>query len=162
LNIEREQVLLLRHTVTELRRTYETVFGEACRSNHKTWLVKRILWRMQANAEGDLSARARQRASELANDADLRVKAPRASVPLAPPSARMTPASPPVTHDKRLPLPGTVLTRLYKGETLQVTVRDNGLEWQGEIYRSLSAVAKAITGSHCNGFLFFKLTETAQ
>ena len=49
-----------------------------------------------------------------------------------------------------------VLTRTYKGEVLQVQVRADGFEYQGQVYASLSAVAKAITGSHCNGFLFFK------
>jgi hypothetical protein len=41
---------------------------------------------------------------------------------------------------------------------LQVKVLRRGLEFEGKIYPSLSAVAKAITGSHCNGFLFFRLT----
>jgi hypothetical protein len=59
--------------------------------------------------------------------------------------------------DGRLPPPGTVLTRKYKGEALQVQVLADGFEYRGEVYPSLSAVAKAITGSHCNGFLFFKL-----
>ena len=58
--------------------------------------------------------------------------------------------------DDRLPPPGSLITRVYKGETLQVHVRVDGLEFEGQLYRSLSAVAKAITGSHCNGFLFFK------
>ena len=63
-------------TPKELRAKYEEVFEEACRSGHKQWLVKRIIWRLQANAFGDLSERARRRAEELANDADLRLKAP--------------------------------------------------------------------------------------
>ena len=40
---------------------------------------------------------------------------------------------------------------------LQVKIRAEGFEYQGQVYPSLSAVAKAITGSHCNGFLFFRL-----
>ena len=59
----------------------------------------------------------------------------------------------------RLPPPGTVLVRPYKGQTLQVHVLNKGFAYEGETYRSLSAVAKAITGSHCNGYLFFKLTN---
>jgi hypothetical protein len=42
---------------------------------------------------------------------------------------------------------------------VQVKVLDQGLEYQGVFYKSLSAMAKAITGSHCNGFLFFKLNQ---
>jgi hypothetical protein len=56
-----------------------------------------------------------------------------------------------------LPPPGTIITRRYKGEVLQVKVLPHGFEYQGEVYSSLSAVAKAITGSHCNGYLFFRL-----
>jgi len=59
-------------------------------------------------------------------------------------------------HDDRLPPPGTILTRPYKGRLLQVQVLPEGFEYDGQVYASLSAVAKAITGSHCNGFLFFK------
>ena len=59
--------------------------------------------------------------------------------------------------DRRLPQPGSLITRLYKGQTLQVEVLPAGFAYQGTVYASLSAVAKAITGSHCNGFLFFRL-----
>jgi hypothetical protein len=60
-------------------------------------------------------------------------------------------------QDDRLPPPGTVITRKYKGEVLQVRVQPDGFEYEGAVYTSLSAVAKAITGSHCNGYLFFRL-----
>ena len=62
--------------------------------------------------------------------------------------------------DERLPPPGTVIARKYKGRTLQVKVRADGFEYEGEVHASLSAVAKAITGSHCNGFNFFRLTRS--
>jgi Protein of unknown function (DUF2924) len=64
-----------------------------------------------------------------------------------------------VNGDRRLPLPGSVLARIYKGETLVVKVLSAGFEYEGEFYKSLSAVAKKITGSHCNGYLFFSLIE---
>jgi hypothetical protein len=53
------------------------VFGYQPRSRNQEWLLKRIAWGLQANQEGDLSERARRRAEELANDADLRLTAPR-------------------------------------------------------------------------------------
>jgi hypothetical protein len=62
-------------------------------------------------------------------------------------------------HDPRLPLPGTILTRVYKGRTLHVRVLSDRFEWDGQTYPSLSAVAKAITGSHVNGFHFFRLNH---
>ena len=55
-------------------------------------------------------------------------------------------------------MPGTVLTREYHGETVTVTVLGSGFEYEGDIYRSLTAVAKAVTGSHWNGYHFFGLT----
>jgi hypothetical protein len=57
----------------------------------------------------------------------------------------------------RLPPAGTLLTRPYKGTTVQVRVLEHGFVYEGAIYRSLSAVAKVITGAHCNGYLFFRL-----
>lgn len=157
LNVGKEVSAMQRMTVTQLRERYEEVFGEACRSNHKQWLVKRIAWRMQANAEGDLSERARRRAAELANDSDLRMKAPPQKKQTPVPRSRKVQATIGRPHDGRIPMPGTVLTREYKGETLQVTVLPDGFEHAGEVYPSLSAVAKAITGSHTSGFLFFRL-----
>jgi hypothetical protein len=59
----------------------------------------------------------------------------------------------------RLPPPGTILTREYKGQRLQVKVLAQGFEFEGETYKSLSAVAKVITGSHTSGNLFFRLNQ---
>ena len=158
LNITKEVAAMRRMTGRELRMRYEKVFGEACRSNHKDWLIKRIAWRLQANQEGDLSERARRRAEELANDADLRLKPPVPRKHSSPPvTAKPTPAT--NSHDPRIPLPGTLLTRKYKGEMLQVTVLDEAFEYEGATYKTLSAVAKAITGTHINGFLFFRLSR---
>ena len=67
----------LRHqTVGQLKVKYREVFGHESRSNHKQFLVRRIAWRLQANAEGDLSERARQRALALAQEAEMRIRAP--------------------------------------------------------------------------------------
>jgi hypothetical protein len=68
---------LSRMTVGQLRQKYLGVFGEESRSNHKQFLFRRIAWRIQALAEGGLSERARRRALEIANDADLRIRAPK-------------------------------------------------------------------------------------
>ena len=157
LNIGKEVSAMKRMTVTQLRERYGEVFGEACRSNHKQWLVERIAWRLQANEEGDLSERARKRAAELANDADLRMKAPPPKKSSPAPRGRKVQAAIARPHDSRIPMPGTVLTREYKGETVKVTVLPSGFDYDGELYPSLSAAAKAITGSHTSGFLFFRL-----
>jgi hypothetical protein len=157
-SIASEVAALRRLSTRELRAKYAEVFGDEARTtNNRVWLVRRIAWRLQARAEGDLSERARQRAAELANDADIRLSPPRlpASSPRQPQiSSTTVPANAP---RQRLPRAGTVLTRLYKGETLHVKVLEHGVSFDGTIYTSLSAVAKAITGSHCSGNLFFKL-----
>src|SRR4051794_36268824 len=151
-NVARELAALQRLTLPQLRARYAEVFGETTNANNRVWLVKRLAWRLQALAEGDLSERARQRARELANDADLRLNPPK-TIPLPVPAETPAPRS---QNDDRLPPAGTVLTRSYKGRVLQVKVLADGFEYDGQVYPSLSAVAKAITGSHCNGFLFVR------
>src|SRR5205807_8879991 len=92
---------LERLTMAELRGRYAELFGETTAVKNRTWLLRRVAWRLQSLAEGDLSERARQRAAELANDADLRITVPRVKEPV--PIARAS--------DPRLPLPGTILQR---------------------------------------------------
>jgi hypothetical protein len=152
-----ELARLPRLGVADLRRRYAEVFGETTRTGNKAWLVKRIAWRLQALAEGDLSERARQRAAELANDADLRLSAPPTMATLACPAAIPQPAKLRWQRCHRLPPPGTILHRPYKGQVLQVEVLRDGFAFDGKVYKTLSAVAKVITGSHCNGYLFFRL-----
>ena len=65
----------------------------------------------------------------------------------------------PAAADPRLPLTGSLLSRPYKGGVVQVRVLDQGFEFDGTVYPSLSAVAKTVTGSHCNGFHFFRLNN---
>ena len=143
-------------SVNQLAQRFEEVFGEQCRSRHKRYLIRRIAWRIQAQAEGSLSERARQRADELANDAEIRVTPPRVQNPKGDERLADT-LKMPVAKDSRLPPPGNWIEREYKGRTIRVLVVAEGFEYEGERYRSLSAIAKAVTGSHMNGFLFFHL-----
>ena len=155
-NIGHDLAALGRLSVTQLQARHAELFGEATTARHKTWLIRRLAWRLQALAEGDLSERARHRAAELARDADLRLQPPK------PTAATHHDGQPPVRRgsaNRRLPPPGTILTRSYKGQTLQVQVLEQGFAFNGRVYRSLSAVAKAITGAHYNGYLFFRLTQ---
>ena len=158
INIESEIATLERMTVGELHERYAEVVGEKARSRHRQYLIRRIAWRIQANAEGGLSERALRRAEELANDAEVRVTPPRSGAIRTTPRLREIRGVPP-NRDLRLPRPGTAIVRDYKGRRLVVTVRDDGFEWDGTRYSSLSAAAKAITGSHVNGFRFFGLEK---
>jgi hypothetical protein len=156
LNVVNEVATLQRLSVGQLRQRFAELFGETTKASNRTWLIKRIVWRLQALAEGDLSERARRRAAELARDADLRLNPPqnKGNTTTPPPQDVHIPAP----ADPRLPPPGTILTRPYKGQLVQVHVLTDGFAYAGRVYASLSAVAKAITGSHTNGFLFFRNT----
>ena len=153
-NIAARIARLQQLTPKELREQYLTVYGEPSRSGNKSYLLKRIAWRMQANAEGDLPERARKRAAELARDSDLRLNPPRIDEHQDEPYVS--------APQPGLPMPGTMLRRNYKGRTILVTVLDRGFEFEGESFRSLSAIAKHVTGSHWNGRLFFGLSGKVQ
>jgi hypothetical protein len=148
---------LSRMTVSELRKKHLDLFGEESRSHHKQFLYRRIAWRMQALAEGGLSERARRRALEIANDADLRIRAPRNMFDgdrRLDPKLRLT-RKVPSEIDHRLPPPGSYLDREYKGQRIIVKVLVDGFEFEGKVYRSLSAIAREVTGTKWNGFAFF-------
>ncbi len=136
-------------TVAQLQIRYLEVFGEPSRSNHKQFLIRRIAWRLQAVAEGDLSERARDRALSFARDADLRLSAPQ--------SAGQAARFPGRHRDPRLPRPGTTLTRRFRDRTVTVKVLEKGFQYEDVVYRSLSAVARHISGTQWNGFSFFQL-----
>jgi len=156
-NVEIEVAALRRMSPAELREKYLAVFGEPSRSGNKDFLLKRISWRMQSLAEGSLSERAKQRAAELGRDADIRMTMPRPPQTTPGASQRVRPV--PATRSERVPMPGTVLARKYRGRLIEVTVLPKGFEWDGRVYRSLSAVAQAVTGAHWNGHLFFGLKD---
>ncbi len=154
-------------TASQLRDRYQQLFGEPTRTGNRDFLINRLGWRIQSLAEGSLSERAKRRAEELARDADLRTSIPRPTkvsgqgAALTLPLAAMSPPAASSAHD-RLPGPGTLLTRTYRGKRVSVTVLSQGFDYNGQVYRSLSAVAKVITGSHWNGHLFFGLKKNSK
>lgn len=154
----REQIESLRHmTVGQLKTKYQEVFGEVSRSNHKQFLFRRIAWRMQANAYGGLSERARRRALEIADDSDLRIRAPKNFLKAELDESRTLETRVAPTEDPRLPMPGTELVRRYRGKDVVVRVREDGFEYGGNIHRSLSSAVRQATGTPWNGFAFFGL-----
>jgi hypothetical protein len=154
---------LERMTVGELKEKYLDVFDEETRSNNKPFLQKRIAWRIQALAEGNLSERARKRAKELARDADLRIRAPRDPVKPGSAEARARSVKSRLSsaHDPRVPLPGVLLHREYQGRDIVVRVLDEGFEFEDRRYTSLTAIACEVTGGKWNGFVFFGLNKAA-
>jgi len=110
---------------------------------------------MQANAYGGLSERARRRALEIANDADLRIRAPKNFLKVDLDETRTLETRVAPTEDPRLPMAGTELVRRYRGKDIVVRVREDGFEYSGQIYRSLSSAVRQATGTPWNGFAFF-------
>ena len=147
-------------TVSQLQVKWEEVWQEPCRSRNKDNLRKRIAWRIQVLAFGGLSQRALDRAAELADETLLRVRSLQTPIGKSGGETithRFTPAT-----DTRLPMPGAVITREYNGKKLLVSVLDDGFLYEGQVYKSLSAVANAVTGAHWNGRLFFGLKKTKE
>jgi hypothetical protein len=152
---------LRRMDLKELQAEYERVFGKPSKSRNREWLFKVIAKKLQDNEE-----------PESANK----------PVPLPTLIAKYTPAkktrSRNVTktagkkkakggkktrvraigeRDPRLPKSGTTLTREWHGKKYMVKVLDSGFEYGGKPFRSLSAVAKAISGQIVNGYLWWGL-----
>ncbi len=158
LDLDRELETLRGMTVAELQRRYREVWGEETRTHSKAHLVKRIAWRLQADAEGfsghpeAVMARAR----ELADFAFLRTRPPSDAEAGADTSPRVRKRL--QSRDLNLPPVGTVLRREYRGRVLECRVLEHGgFEFDGETYRSLSGAARAATGVNWNGKVFWQL-----
>jgi hypothetical protein len=162
IDIDQEVAAMQRLSIGELREKYERVFGETTTTRHAECLIRRIAWRLQANEQGALTERARQRAIELADEAELRLTAPKTVAPPPFDGETVTRPAPEVLRqtDDELAV-GAQIERLYKGQKIVVTIAENGVRWKGDLYRSLTAVARAVTGSHWNGRVFFGLPRRA-
>ncbi len=142
-------------TGVQLVDRFEELFGRPAGRRSREYLRKRIAWEIQARLEGGLSERALQRIDELAALAPEHWR--RALDPNGParPSSTRSPVPASEPRDVRLPSVGTVITRLHAGVEHQVTILADGFDYQGERYRSLSKIARLITGTAWNGFHFF-------
>jgi hypothetical protein len=144
----RQEIGRLRQSqVKELRLQYRELFGEESRSGNRMHLFRRVAWRLQARGAGELSQQARQRAEQLADDAALRVRAPREFW-------RLIEQQPSGRRDPRLPATGSELKRTYRGQTIVVRVEENGFTFNEQRFASLSAIAYQVTGTRWNGYLF--------
>ena len=155
----RELQRIQRLSVSELQAEWSKLFdGEPCRSRNRTYLMKRLCWRVQELAHGGLSDRAKARINDLAPNELARSRTPREALDNAV-AATSAPTISRSKRDPRLPSPGTVITRSYRDRELRLLVLDDGFELDGVHYGSLSEAARAVTGSRWNGRLFFGLTE---
>jgi hypothetical protein len=152
--LRRELVALDSMTAGELAEKHVEVFGVPTRSRNKEYLRKQVAWRIQERVEGGLTPRALAQIERLAPQAPSRWRRPvtkhdRASAPAAAAAARD------LRRDPRLPAVGTVVSRVHDGVEHQVTVLAGGFEYRGICHRSLSKIARLITGKSWNGYVFF-------
>ena len=124
--------------VPELVDRYAEAFGKPPRCKNREWLWRKVAWKVQEQRYGGLSSLATKRLNELVSELDLPLTAPRRAAGI---------------------IIGTTLSRTYRGDLIETKRVENGWEYGGVTYRSLSAVANAITGSHCNGRAFFGLSR---
>lgn len=126
---------------------YRAETGRAPRQVNVAWLVRRLAWKAQERRLGGLSATARATLDALVAEVEL------------PPAAKPATATGTVRAKTKAPsapiAPGTTLTRTWHGQEVRATAVDGGFECGGTVYPSLTAVAKAVTGAHWNGRLFF-------
>ena len=140
---------LRRLSQPELVARYEALSGTRAPITRRTWLLPRAIWKLQEQRLGGLSDDAKRRLDKLIADVEVSFDKEHRTVrdPLLRPGRR------------RRPPVGSALHRVWNGRDIHVRVVENGFEFDGVVYRSLSAVAKAVTGTHWNGNLFFGLTK---
>ena len=138
-----------RMTVPQLVAKYRKVFGKEPRVRHREHLQRKISWEVQRQRLGGLSDAAQRKLDELIGELDLPFDKDKKAVTAA--LQR--------TRKPNEPAVGTVLTRTWRGQDIHVHVVDNGYEWDGVVYKSLSATARAVTGTRWNGRLFFGLSQ---
>ena len=148
-------------SVSDLQAEWFKLYGAPTRSRNRTFLYRRLAWRLQELQQGGLSARAKDRLAELGDQEFIRSRPPVSTPTLARdaalPEGRPEPRP---ARDPRLPVPGSVISKAYKGTELRAIVRDDGIEFEDRMFNSLTAVAKHVTGSRSiNGHLFWGLTQ---
>lgn len=131
--------------LTELAMLYLQLFGSKPTSGKREFLIRQLAYRVQEQAVGELSPRARDRIQELIRLYD----------PINKTAIRSDSGKTNTGRDIRLPMPGSIIIKNYKGKRLEVKVLEEGFQYEGQIYTNLSHIAKTITGAHWNGFTFF-------
>ena len=157
------QVVALTHlSVAELRMRWKELTGQDTTQRNKAYLMKRCAWELQRqHFGGELSPEAKARLYELQEE--FRNSPPETWFKGARhnrPGTGTAPVRRKPVREAKAPKSGTILTRQYRGEQVVVTVRgEREFEWQGQVFKSLSAVATAITGAHMSGPAFFGLAK---
>ncbi len=131
-------------SVKELKAQWENLIGTSAPNNSRAFLELRIAHRIQELTYGGPDRETRRMLDLLADEVEGHARRKQQIV------------------DPRNPVAGTKLLREWDGTEHTVTVLKDGFDWQGRKYKSLSAVARAITGTRWNGYRFFGLRERKQ
>ena len=143
-SVLRQMALLQSMSLEQLREKWLDLYGEEPPQYKKQFLIKRLAYRIQELFYGGLSEQAKVRLQQAAKE------------------------DPVATVNRRIPeerksneaiLPGTRLVRVWNDRRYEVTVLADGYEFEGRTFRSLSAVAREITGTRWNGKVFFGLKK---
>jgi len=140
-------------SIKELVSKYKELYGDTgLPQNNKPYLFKRIAYKLQEIEYGGISEQTKEKIHDLIQQEDpinnFGKRKKKISVVQAPSS-----------NDRRLPFPGTVIIKHYKGTVVEVKVLENGFEYNGKPYKSLSKIACEVTGSHWSGFAFFEIKK---
>lgn len=150
--VAKQLAALATMTTVELAARFAELTGQLPRNRNRAYLRKRVAWHLQAAEYGGLSEAALAKIDELAPAAMKRFAQSSRRRRVRPdPGAKRTSAA----RDPRLPNPGVVIRRVYGGDVHEVTVLEDGFEYRGRGFRSLSKIAREITGTPWNGFTFF-------
>ena len=129
----------------QLKERWRALFGSEPPAYNKPYLIKRLAYRIQELAYGGLSDAAQAQLRDALHEDD--------SLPGRMHRSRRKPG---------MPVVGTRLVREWQGNRYEVTVVSGGFEFDGRKYRSLTAITKAITGTHWNGPGFFGLRQNSK
>ena len=125
----------------ELQAQWRELFGKEAPPHNRTFLQSRLAYRIQEFAYGGLKPETLRRLEAMGEQLD---------------------GGNPVLRRIRVddkPVTGTKLVRNYQGVEHTVTVLADGYSWEGRPYKSLSAIARAITGTRWNGWTFFGIAN---
>ncbi|MEZ0468656.1 DUF2924 domain-containing protein [Phaeobacter sp. SYSU ZJ3003] len=128
-------------SVRDLKAEWEKLLGTSAPNNSRAFLELRIAYRIQELTYGGPDRETRRMLDLLADEVEGHARRKHQIA------------------DPRNPVAGTKLLREWNGAEHTVTVLKDGFDWQGRKYKSLSAVARAITGTRWNGYRFFGLRE---
>ena len=154
---EARKALLQDMSVAELRREWVILFGnQPYTTRNRSFLIKRLTWRINTLVTGGLSERALKRAAELADETLIRLKPQRLHVEEQEIVEASAPQQAPLPADEMAP--GSVIRRLFKGRYHEVTVLGEGrFAYDGEVFDNLTAIAWKICGYRKSGNAFFNL-----